>query len=268
MQMNSSEHLSAQALKTIEGYLSYSIAGDSTPSRTISIPYYNNRRGKVRGGLRAMVGKGSPSDIREEVELLALREKLPLTLVDKEAFKKLLVDNHIGIDCSGFAYHVLNTESGERKKGSLRSHLKFPLARGIRGFIAKMRPAENAGVTTFASDINSVIVPIRDIRCGDYITMTHPDSERAYDHIVLVHAIEKDSSGIPKKILYSHSIAWPSDGRYGHGVRQGLIEISDIKAPIQNQLWNEANKTGSENYTHMRAQKAQKTEIRRLRWFV
>lgn len=41
-------------------------------------PYFNNRRSKIRGGLRALVGKGSPEDIKEEVEILSLKEKKDL----------------------------------------------------------------------------------------------------------------------------------------------------------------------------------------------
>lgn len=67
-------------------------------------------------------------------------------------------------------------------------------------------------------------------------------------------------------IHYVHSIALPSDGEYGHGVREGTIEITDINKPITEQKWTEAGKTGMENYTCARAQKAL-TEIRRLRWF-
>ena len=269
MQMDDASHeqLSFTAMGLISRYLSYQVgSNDASQNRTISIPYYNNRRGKVRAGLRAMVGKGSPADIKEEIELLALREKFPLDSIDTETFKKFLVDNHIGIDCSGFAYHILNTESEARKKGTLREHLTFPFAKGMRRLITYLRPIENAGVTVFAHDKNSKVIALNTICAGDFITMTHEPEESAYDHIVVIHKVERDETGL-KKIHYSQSIAWPSDGRYGHGVRQGLITISNPLLPISEQQWIENGKEGEENFTHQRAKKAKKTEIRRLNWF-
>jgi hypothetical protein len=53
-------------------------------------------------------------------------------------------------------------------------------------------------------------------------------------------------------------MAWPSDGQYGHGVRQGKITIVNAEKTILDQDW-------SETYTFARAQKSL-TEIRRLRW--
>ncbi len=268
-----SKLLSEKALTIIDQYLHFKMG-----AATVSIPYYNNNHKKIRAALRATTGKGSPKDIFDEVEISLMKNgsraaasSAPTGAVHGGAFrpgiitsdslKHFLVNEDIGIDCSGFAYYVLNAESVARGKSSLDRHLKFPLCKGIIGKIrCKMRPAENAGVRTFAHEKNSHPITLTDIAPGDIITMLGD-----HDHIILVSQVEYQNF-IPTTIHYVHSIAWPSDGEYGHGVRTGTITISNINAPITSQIWEENEKTGTENYTLQRAISSS-TEIRRLNWF-
>ena len=74
-------------------------------------------------------------------------------------------------------------------------------------------------------------------------------------------------NGNIKQIKYVHSYAWPEDGKYGHGVREGCIEITDVQEPIQKQIWTEQSKSGDENITQRRAIEAGMTSVRRLNWF-
>jgi hypothetical protein len=258
--------ISQGALDVIDGYLNF-----SNEAFSISIPYYNNRRSRVRFGLRSLIGKGSVEDIHDEVRLIALKEKKSIEKMPSDAFKKFLVDHNVGIDCSGFCYHVLDAESVVRGKGSLKSRLSFPYAKKLFGkLFAKIRPAENAGVSTFAHNDNSTVVELADALPGDFITMLCEEKDaktgviKNYNHIVLIHKIDY-SNGMPAVLYYTHSMAWPSDGEYGHGVRQGMIGVTDIHAPITSQRWTENGKTGSDNFTHARALKSHSTEIRRLR---
>jgi hypothetical protein len=257
--------LSQPALAVIDQYLNFHVdkigavsAGAHQQGLTCSIPYYNNKRNGVRGGLRALSGKGSPRDIFDEVEIIMLKEKIPVASLTDETFKWFLVDHNIGIDCSGFAYYILNAEGHARGKKSIERHLSFPLSKGfIRKIRCLLRPVGNTGVGTFAHAENSTSVLLKDIQVGDMITMLDDDKSR--DHILVVHQIEYQNF-IPTTIHYSHSIAWPTDGQYNHGVRQGKIDIIDINKPITEQIW-------SENETFTRSQKA-KTDLRRLKWFV
>jgi hypothetical protein len=278
--------ISEKALNVIDQYAHFRIGNlgggaDTIPS--CPIPYFNNNHKVVRAGLRATIGKGSPRDIFEEVEIeLAkngeLRNSLPAGAVKDGSFipgavtdetlKHFLVDHNIGIDCSGFAYYVLSAESQARGKNSIDRHLHFPFCTGFLGKIrSKMRPAENADVATFAHDKNSNVIPLNEIAPGDIITMlnTMNKADKIRDHILVVHHVEYQNF-VPTVIYYSHSIAWPSDGQYGHGVRQGKIEILNVNKSLTEQKWIEADKTAQENYTFVGAQKAL-TEIRRLRWF-
>jgi len=55
----------------------------------------------------------------------------------------MLADANIGIDCSGFAYYVLNAESAETDKGPLDKYLSFVNCKGLLGKIARIQAAEN-----------------------------------------------------------------------------------------------------------------------------
>jgi hypothetical protein len=283
-----SKLISEKALAVIDQYAHFRIHGATT-----AIPYFNNNHKRIRAALRATTGKGSPRDIFDETEIMLVKEgqrgdaDTALTgavnngsfkpgLLTSESLRHFLVDQDIGIDCSGFAYHVLSAESAARKKGTIDRHLRFPFCKGIVGKIrCKMRPVENADVRTFASDKNSRVISLGDVMPGDIITMLGKTDEtnqniqnssmNVRDHIVVITQVEYQNF-IPIAIHYAHSIAWPSDGEYGHGVRDGLITIADINKPLPQQIWTEAEKTGAENYTLARALKSA-TELRRLNWF-
>ncbi|MDB5259511.1 MAG: hypothetical protein JWO73_719 [Candidatus Taylorbacteria bacterium] len=264
--------LTDRALAVIEQYSNFHIGSGTTLSGICSVPYFNNRRAGLRAGLRALKGKGSPHDIYEEAEITALKEKIVPSSFTGAALKEFMVDHRLGIDCSGLVYYVLNAESIGRSKGQIDRHLSFPYCKkGIIGkIVCRIRPTENTNVQTFASDKNSSVVTLADIQPGDFISMIkHPDAseeDRARDHIILIHQIEYQNF-IPTAIHYTHSIAWPTDGVYGHGIRQGVINITDPKKALLEQRWVEAGKTGEENFTFTRAKKSI-TEIRRLNWFV
>ena len=280
--------VSDKALSVINQYLHFRFN-----DAVASIPYYNNNRKVVRAGLRGLVGKGSPRDIFDEVEIAITKDKntssgithaadggvpiergamkagsyLPDALTN-EALKHFLVDHNIGIDCSGFVYYVLEAELLARGKGTLDRYIDFPFSKGILSKIrSKFRPVENTGVATLAHDSNSKRVDLTDIKPADIITMTEGPQER--DHVLFVHQVDYQNFK-PITVHYTHSIAWPTDGVYGTGVRQGTIDILDIKKPITEQKWSESSKISSgkdantqENYTYTRALKA-RTEIRRM----
>lgn len=221
---------------------------------TCSIPYFNNRHLGLRGGLPAEVGKGSPEKIREEAEHIAFIKRIDVQSFTNESLKHFLVDYSLGVDCSAFVYYVLNAED----------HLTFPYAEGLfRKFRAKTQPVKNADVKTFAHEKNSKIISLQELQPGDIITMIHNEISR--NHIIVITEVDYENSK-PRTIHYAHSIAWPLDGVYGHGVREGTIEIMDLNKPIQEQQWIENGKTGNDNHSQERAREST-TETRRLHWF-
>lgn len=226
--MNSS--LSSPAMSVISGYLNLSIKG-----KIVTCPYYNNRRKKIRAAMRVAVGKGTPKEIAEEAELIAMKEKTDLEAMAPEQIKFFLVDHGLGVDCSGLAYHVLNAETKFKNKHPLR--LVFPQIKNpLRKLIAKLRPAENTDVRVLANPANSETVDVGDVRAGDLIFFLSRE-ESARDHVLVIHATNED--GGKKEIFYTHSFQVPKDGMYGHGVRQGKITVEHPTKKITEQKWTE-----------------------------
>ena len=253
--------ISQGAQDIIEQYKNFKIG-----KAVCSIPYFNNKHTGNRGSFRVEVGKGSPKDIFEEIEQIALKEKIDLNLLDSISLKKLLVDGGLGVDCSAFAYYILNEESISRGKGALDRHLAFPFCEGIvRKIKCKLRPIENCGVQTFTHDKNSKVISLVDIQVGDIITMTNGGEDGDRDHVLVVDQIEYQNF-LPTTLHYIHAVAWPTDGEYGHGIHEGKIEVLDVNKSIIEQRWIENGKIGAENYTFTRGQKSV-TELRRLVWF-
>ena len=251
--------ISDRALTLINQYKNFQVA-----NAICSVPYFNNSRTGLRGAMRAEVGKGSPKDIYEEVEQITVKGRIDTNVFNNETLKKFLVEKNLGIDCSAFAYYILNEESQAREKGTLDRHLAFPFASGFLGsFKSKMRPVENADVRTLAHEKNSKIIELKNVEPGDIITMMQKDTP-APNHILVIHQIEYQNF-LPITIHYTHAMAWPSDGLYGHGIHEGKIEILDISKKMIDQYWIELEKTGPENYTFARAQNST-TELRRMRF--
>jgi len=259
--------LSPRALSIIDQYLHFK-AG----SAVCSVPYFNNKTVKARASLRSLIGKGSPKEISDEVSALLIKNHVAADSLADESLKKLLVDSNIGIDCSAFAYYILNAENGELGKGSLDKHIAFVKCTGMVGKIrCALRPIENCDVATLADDRNSRAIPWQEIAPGDLITMigiADPAvSARAADrdHVLVVHQVEYQNF-VPLRIHYSHAVAYPEDGVYGSGIRQGMIETMAADQPLMGQEWIEAGMRGQQNRIFATAQRSE-TKLKRLNWF-
>lgn len=246
--------LTKPAQAVLDSYLNLSTKGHNIPC-----PYYNNKHTKLRGALRVNIGKGSPSEIVQEAHLMALKDKVDLSSLNADDTKKFLVEHNLGVDCSAFVYYVLGAEFFERTHKSLARKLKFQKTYNIvRNILRKLRTAENTNVLVLADDKNSRIIKMNETRAGDMIIIMNAGPNNSRNHILLAHEVSKD------KIKYTHSLQWSKDGQYDHGVRQGIILITDPLKPLIEQTWVEKNKTGDENETFLRAKQAHILEIRRL----
>jgi hypothetical protein len=255
--------LNKQSLSIIDQYTNFKISGGSSGPMgndvSVNVPYYNNKRVGLRSALRAEIGKGSPREIYDEVLIKSQSSHITPSSFTSSLLKEFMVKEGVGIDCSGFVYHVLNAESLARNNTTIDRHMHFPFAGNIfRKIRAKMRPVENTDVVTFASDKNSHVVSIKEIMPGDFISMIGNGNNSVRDHIVVIHQVEYQNF-LPSTIHYSHSIAYPTDGEYGHGVRQGTIEIVFLEKDVTEAVWGEPEL--------LSRAKQSKTEIRRLNQF-
>jgi len=232
--------------------------------KNIPCPYFNNRRSKVRAGLRVLLGKGSPIEIVDEALLFALREKVNLHDLNNESLKKFLIDHNLGVDCSAFAYYIMEAEYRQKGKGLLSSKFSYPHARNIfRKLIVKLRAVENIGVATLAYDKNSHPVDLSHVQPGDMVIMINSGKEHNLNHVLLAYKVDYEDE-VPIAIYYCHSFQWSMDGRYNHGIKTGIIEITDVTKPLLAQTWKEASKEAGENETFLRAAEAEALELRRL----
>lgn len=250
--------LTTEARHVINQYLHLPIK-----DHKVSCPYRNNRKTKVRGALRVLIGKGSIDDIVKEVDILALRKKTDLSAMSDTDLKQFLVDEHIGIDCSGFVFHVLDAELSARTGKGIKQHLCFPYAKGLRKVLTKLRPAENTNVKTLAHEQNSQEVTIAHVAPGDLITIIRSGTHKNLDHVLLVESVDMDDDK-PETIHYVHSFQWSTDGQTNHGVRRGSIAIADMTKKLDEQTWTEQDKSNPENETWERANDAQDLSLRRL----
>lgn len=244
--------VSTQTQNLIESFKKISVGGKHIPC-----PYFNNKKTALRAALKVNVGKGSVQEIEEEVEIIALKEKVDLTKLSEKDLTKFVVEHNLGIDCSGFVYYLLTSE-----KQSLK--ISFPRAGLLRSIIRKFRTIENINVQVLAHEKNSAVIELSDVQPGDIITMLKSGPKSDRDHILYVDSVEyKDDQ--PATINYVHSLQWSTDGKYNHGVRNGSIEIKDPTKPLIEQIWTEQDTTGEKNETFTRAKHSSQLSIKRVK---
>lgn len=205
--------------------------------KEISCPYFINR--KNTRDLRAMVGKGTPAEIKMESEIWAKIKGISLDQLDSESIKDFLIERGIGIDCSGFVAHIINAIykkiSGKAvwkelipKESSFFGKLKYFL-----------RPVEQLGAHVLTSSNNTDIVQINQARVLDLIRSS--SKKLNGDHIMLVTDVKRDESGTVSEIEYTHSTPY-----YGklNGVKKGVIKIKHTDLPLEKQEWQEIDELG------------------------
>ncbi len=267
--------LSPKAEQLINSYLNLPFKG----LFGVRTPYYNNARGRERGQLRMLIGKGLPYEIVEEAQIISIQYHAGLFNKDGDCclheahdgtsadlVRKFLVDNNLGIECSGFVTQVLNEHFKETKKTALTQKIHIISKRHLaRWLISKLRPVENINVKTYTDEKNSKRVLGEGIGYnydsllpGDVITMLETGPNNKRNHIILITNV------IGQTIEYAHARAWTSEGQYGHGVTRGTITVTKPNDTLLEQKWIEKDVTGDKNETFLEAKQAKTLEIRRL----
>jgi len=263
--------LSPKAEKILNEYFSLPFPGLDN----VRCPYFNNARLRQRAQLRVLVGKGAPLEIVEEAQIISLQYHAGL--FDKsgvcclhgehehkivpEEIRKFLIDHNLGIECSGFVTQILRTHFKEMKGVDIaRKFFKVSPKNFIRFLISKLRPVENISVKTYADDRNTKVVgDFRAIEPGDVIVLLGIKIDNRRNHILLI--TENDG----KKISYVHARAWSSEGKYGHGVTRGVINLTTPEKGLLEQEWVELDRVGQDNETWREAMSAEVMEVRRIR---
>src|SRR3989339_1439893 len=161
----------------------------------VRCPYFNNARAGTRGQLRVLIGKGSPKEIVEEAKIISIQYCKGIFDVngmccihpdqnehpEASCLYRFLIDNNLGVDCSGFITHVLTAHYKEAKGINLPKKIIMTLKLNFfKKLIAKLRPIEHINVGAYAIDPISAIIKLKDAQPGDLIIMleTGPKNER------------------------------------------------------------------------------------------
>jgi len=262
--------LSKSAQKILDEYFNLPFDG----VLGVRCPYFNNARMKQRAQLRVLVGKGTPKEILEEAKIISIQYHAGLfdktghcclhnehngQIANSDEIRRFLVDNNLGVECSGFVTQILRKHLKENYNFDLVRKFFIVSPRNfVRWIIAKMRPIENISATTYADDRNTKIISWQEAQAGDVIVLLETNAKFQRNHIILITDKEDNI------IHYAHARAWNSEGKYGHGVAQGEIKIVDAKGDLLSQEWKELGKTNEQNETYLDAKSAKVLEVRRI----
>lgn len=231
----------------------------------IRCPYFNNARSKKRAELKALIGKGTPDEIVAEAKILShqyFNDFLEKPNLDAQGIQNFLIENNLGVDCSGLVSHILNTAyPGFYKK------IKFKNNNPWRKIITRLRPMENLSVKVYADDKNSHLITDgnssydwSEIRPLDMIIMLNIPKFHNRDHILLITEVTSEY------IKYIHSREWLSEPRYEGGVTEGIIKITRPDKCLLDQTWLEKGVEGVDNQTWaLKAKEAEELKIKRLK---
>ncbi|MCL4367068.1 NlpC/P60 family protein [Patescibacteria group bacterium] len=182
--------------------------------KQISIPYRINLPPiKYSVDNKHRRGKSSPRQITKQLKIDAEEQGFNLQKATPKQVRQFMIKNKLGLDCSGFAYQMINKVLKQLHKGTL---VQAGLPRVTR---------TNVEILTS----NQFSVPVsstEDIEPGDLIKLA---SSQKIPHVVIV--IKKT----PSEIVYAHS----SDSTTESGVHLGKIIITNPKWGIEKQTWEE-----------------------------
>lgn len=207
-----------EVLKLINNYLDLSIG-----SYKISCPYFQNS--SLKSFRPVNIGKGLPEDIERVANKLIINIKQPT----KDLILKRMIDNHLGIDCSGLTMRILDLLLKIKLHIDIRQAIK-PSKIGLLRFIRHyLRTYTNLSANTLTSKINCIPVSLNNVSPGDLI-------RAGTEHVGIIFEVTKIKE-IVTNIKYIHSI----DGGNNIGVIVGTISVTNISLPVEKQKWEEAD---------------------------
>jgi hypothetical protein len=189
-------------------------------------------------------GKGSPTQIRNELIRTAKQQNFNLVNTSAQEISRFMKMHRIGIDCSGLAYHLLDTYFRTWLNRSVASIInRFPGQLGqLEKIILSPQRYRRINAATLTSPLNTILIPTaEDVQISDLISISSVEER---DHILVVTKVENDYSNSGAKITYIHS---SSKSTQKQGPHYGEIRVTAPKMGLEHQQWMEKTKTGG-NY--------------------
>jgi len=224
--------------------------------KRIKIPYVINRK---RFNLMRTAGKGTPQMIRTELNRIAKTYQFDLDSHSESEIFAFMNENEIGVECSGFAYHLLHAYVVEILNKPLSSILAKPkgIINALVWVLFKQGIVRHVNADMLTSEKNTIkVAHLSDVRVGDLIRLS---VKTPGDHVLLVVDVTK-KLGVIESITYAHS-------SYQRTVSQGPhtahIRVIDSAKGLHDQDWQEKTPAGVSYSIHFHPERGD--GIRRLR---
>lgn len=229
--------LPESAQKVVDRYLNLQLGGKS-----VIAPYYINIQRKK--DLRALVGKGTPEEMEMEAKIWEKLKGVNFSEMSEFDIRNFLMQRGIGIDCSGFIMHVINSWYKAERGKTIWGKMK-PYTRSLLHKLAyKLKPVEKLGAEIITNENNAIKININDVLPGDVIRSKW--KRKNAHHILLVSKVTYDENSNVSEIEYVNSTEQYGDN---NGVRSGKIVIKDPNLPLEKQKWIDSDENGV-NHTY------------------
>lgn len=180
----------------------------------VRCPYFINLGGYLKDAVHA--GKGSPEEIEALVNSMT-KESDPVKL------RRLMNENGIGVECSGFIYNVYDYWLRKEEKGTLADYLPAVNILNPRKYLSRrFKPKNSMGADEFTRPPFSDAINIRNVEPGDLIRT------RNGRHVLLIVEVEYEND-VPRRLFYAQSNRYTDDAKKDekNGVRKGVIELDE-----------------------------------------
>lgn len=202
--------------KFLDSYLNFKIVG-----KKVTLPYWMN---KLEQGIYGPLGgKGTPEKLRELVIESAKESGLGLKKMSGEEIHLFMKEKRLGLDCSGFAYQILNFLDLERGGDGLEN--------SVIGVNGQMGISKTNADTITNADNSFPIEGYQQIKAGDMIRLN------GGKHIAVITEVND------KEIIYIHISAFTKV----KGPHLDRIKIINPELDLGGQEWSEKVSNGA-NY--------------------
>jgi hypothetical protein len=202
-------------------------------------------------------GKGTAEQINQALIQSAKKENLDLSTKTSAEITRFMIEQGIGIDCSGFVYNVLNEYFKKTKHITLDEIIfRFPGIMGsVENLLFRNNRVRRCSAEVLTSDLNTIkISKVKDIQPGDMIRLTHPNW--AGKHIAIIVEVSFDH------IQYAHS----SEYTQNKGPHTARINTLFPNEGLEKQEWLESTIEGN-NYGKVAYIPERGDSIRRIKLY-
>ena len=204
--------------------------------KQITCPYFISKKA-TRWDLLfnyRLQGKGSPAEIENLTKHIAQQSNFNLNQATSSQIRQFMRRKGIGVDCSGFTYHLLKAFHQSETITDISTILKRPISFNPLNWLRHIR--YRLDVRAFTSLRNSYpLSQLNQLRPGDLIRM------ESGKHVLII--LEHKNN----QIIYAHSSYKTTKIK---GVHLSKITITKPSQSLENQIWHERTPSRKSLKTH------------------